>query len=689
MNVIIEENLKDLLKKELQYRELNNSQKCLSICEKILNSISTYDEESIYNIISGVLLSNHQSNYVKIGVLYYMIYNNYNDINKNINFKKKFYQLLIDSLKKETKNDQKSEKENILKFYESSQNQDFKSLDDYLLSLKNIFINENINSPSNENLSPSQDEKKGMNLTNSIISNNLISNRNSIEDDLDPDESQINQITRFGLIDELKQNKFDLNSSIQKVSIDQKLTGKDKNFEKRYKVNNKLPMIVASVSINLNSVKFLELIDSNFTKLKYRKIANIKNSVYNTINIYEYNPKNIFEKMVYCIPIKKHFIKNIFQVSTILKKDENNFKSGLNYFLNDTYERKIAIKTIKGNEKNVSNFIVKYFNALAPFINKIKITKQSKIIAQFNLEEEINNQIKIRHETLLNNFNIPKKKNLISIEEETLVEKTNKKVNQFYEIYKVLSNKEYELGKSIDIFLTDIKNKIKEINEMSANHIEKFDTKKLMEEIIKIIESSTNSLNSNFNNINNIYDSNFYATASEQFIFNKIYYLLYSLYEKKYQKVNEEYLLIKKDINDIMSIKDIMDNIGVDKRYKGDEEIPYNNVIENLNKIPYEKCLKNKFEILTQSSMELRSYILDYTNGKKELESMDDELPIIIYIVTQVNVANFFAELNMVDDYVKCRLRDDLNQNKMVTNLLSSLMFISKSWDQKEKKFIS
>ena len=68
---------------------------------------------------------------------------------------------------------------------------------------------------------------------------------------------------------------------------------------------------------------------------------------------------------------------------------------------------------------------------------------------------------------------------------------------------------------------------------------------------------------------------------------------------------------------------------------------------------------------------------------------MDDELPIIIYIVTQVNVANFFAELNMVDDYVKCRLRDDLNQNKMVTNLLSSLMFISKSWDQKEKKFIS
>ena len=68
---------------------------------------------------------------------------------------------------------------------------------------------------------------------------------------------------------------------------------------------------------------------------------------------------------------------------------------------------------------------------------------------------------------------------------------------------------------------------------------------------------------------------------------------------------------------------------------------------------------------------------------------MDDELPIIIYIVTQVDIENLFAELNMVDDYLKTSMRDELVQNKMVTNMLSSLIYVSKKWDTKVKKFNS
>ena len=83
---------------------------------------------------------------------------------------------------------------------------------------------------------------------------------------------------------------------------------------------------------------------------------------------------------------------------------------------------------------------------------------------------------------------------------------------------------------------------------------------------------------------------------------------------------------------------------------------------------------------MTQASLEIRNCILEYTNCKCELDSMDDELPIIIYIATQLNVGNLFAELYMIDDYIKCSLRDKLVQNKMVTNLLSSLLYISKEW---------
>ena len=81
---------------------------------------------------------------------------------------------------------------------------------------------------------------------------------------------------------------------------------------------------------------------------------------------------------------------------------------------------------------------------------------------------------------------------------------------------------------------------------------------------------------------------------------------------------------------------------------------------------------------MTQASLEIRNCVLDNTNCKYELDSMDDELPIVIYISTQLNVENLFAELYMIDDYVKLSLRDKLVQNKMVTNLLSSLFYISK-----------
>ena len=66
---------------------------------------------------------------------------------------------------------------------------------------------------------------------------------------------------------------------------------------------------------------------------------------------------------------------------------------------------------------------------------------------------------------------------------------------------------------------------------------------------------------------------------------------------------------------------------------------------------------------------------------------MDDELPIIIYIATQIKVINIFAELNIVDDYFRIISRDDLIQNKMITNLMSSLMFITKMWNSETSDF--
>ena len=673
----MENSLNELLNKEQQNRDSKNYVECLRICIKILKVLLNDKEENIFDIFSKIFYHKNQSNFVRIGIIYHLITNNYFNINNNNDLKSKYYELLIDSFKKDSINDKIKEKNNLIKYFDDSKLKNFTKLDNYIQSLESIFVTDK----------PNSTDREIFNKNKKFEGKNEIEN-NDLDEDLLPDESQQNQITQIGLVEEINTKPFELNSTLQN-SIN-KLTDNERYLMKKYKSNPKLPMIMISVSVNLNSKGFLDLIESTFSKLNYRNICTIKSNSRDNINVYEYNPKNIFERLLFCLSNKRAFIKNVFQVITILKKDENNFTSGINYYLNDNYERKICIKTVRGTEKNVINFIIKYLKLLCASINKIKVIKQTKNFYKYNLEQMLNDQIKERKEKLLKGINFPKKKLLkINDDEETIVEKSNKKANQYYEIYKTLSNTEYDLGKSIMNFIENFKNKCNDITSPeSEEKIEDINTKQMMAEIVKMIELSTNTLNCNFNNINN-YNSSFFTTASEQFIFNKIYQYLFNVYNKKYKNENEEYLSVKKEINKCMNIKEIVNNVGINEKYKGNDDYPYKNVIETINKISYEKYIKNKFKILTQSSLEMRSYILEYTTGKDELVSMDDELPIIIYISTQINVDNLFAELNMVDDYIKCTMRDDLVQNKMVTNLLSGLLFISKNWDRKLKKFIS
>ena len=673
----MENSLNELLNKEQQNRDSKNYVECLRICIKILKVLLNDKEENIFDIFSKIFYHKNQSNFVRIGIIYHLITNNYFNINNNNDLKSKYYELLIDSFKKDSINDKIKEKNNLIKYFDDSKLKNFTKLDNYIQSLESIFVIDK----------PNSTDREIFNKNKKFEGKNELDN-NDLDEDLLPDESQQNQITQIGLVEEINTKPFELNSTMQN-SIN-KLTDNERYLMKKYKSNPKLPMIMISVSVNLNSKGFLDLIESTFSKLNYRNICTIKSNSRDNINVYEYNPKNIFERLLFCLSNKRAFIKNVFQVITILKKDENNFTSGINYYLNDNYERKICIKTVRGTEKNVINFIIKYLKLLCASINKIKVIKQTKNFYKYNLEQMLNDQIKERKEKLLKSINFPKKKLLkINDDEETIVEKSNKKANQYYEIYKTLSNTEYDLGKSIMNFIENFRNKCNDITSPeSEEKIEDINTKQMMAEIVKMIELSTNTLNCNFNNINN-YNSSFFTTASEQFIFNKIYQYLFNVYNKKYKNENEEYLSVKKEINKCMNIKEIVNNVGINEKYKGNDDYPYKNVIETINKISYEKYIKNKFKILTQSSLEMRSYILEYTTGKDELVSMDDELPIIIYISTQINVDNLFAELNMVDDYIKCTMRDDLVQNKMVTNLLSGLLYISKNWDRKLKKFIS
>ena len=695
-------NIDDLLIAEKNYRESGNYNECLDTCLNILNEIKSISNNNQYKIISKLFIYPDQSNYVRIYLLHSLIQDN-NFIN-SINLKRKYYQLLIDSFKNKKANDLLKEKNDIIKLYEKSDLDNFDDLDKYIV---NLVSNQDLISLNDEEKDKIETEiklinenkdyyKRSISLGNTFLPTSLSSSsakRLASQDNSLPQSSIQTIQTSFEEINTIGQNNVDM--SVQKmIKTSEQKKSEIKHLLKKYKINAHLPQITMSISANLNSNQFLELIKNIFLKLNYISICNIRDTEFENLNIYEYKPKNCCEKIKYLI--KNKYIKNEFYVMIILKRDVNNFNRGIHTFLNDINERKLSIKSIKGNEKNIIQFLINFLSKLCLSINKIKIIEQSKILLKYNLEEIIqkiiyNKKIEIFKSKNISKDILYKSKNSNYqqlIDDETYVEKTNLNSKKFYELYKILSNEDYELGRQIKLFIDNFK---KKYQNLTLNQINNIDTKNIMMEIAKILELCTNSLNSTYNNFNNKEDNGdeitYFSLASEQYLFNKIYYIIYNIYDKKYEKENKEFLLKQKDINQKLNINELFKKIEVKKKYRGNDKIPFKSVIDIINKVPLEQSIKKKFEILTYGSLEIRTYILEYTNGKHELDSMDDELPIIIYITTQIKVGNIFAELNIVEEYIKCILRNSLIQNKMVTNLMSSLGFISNNWNSETSSF--
>ena len=685
-------NIDDLLLSENNYRESGDYTECLDVCLKILNGIKSCTNNYQFNIISKLFLYQNQSNFVRIYLMHALFQSN-NFINSR-SLKRKYYQLLIDSFKNDNIKDLLKQKNDIINIYEKMTTDNFDDIDKYIVTVVSTpsklstadYQKEKLESEKNSIIKDDiKDSPQHKSICNTFLTTSLTSSAKRLDqqDNLLPSRMQ----TSFEDINEIRQS--DASISVQKI-MDVSELKKDeiRQMLKKYKANTKLPLISMSVSANLNKKQFLEAINNTFLKLNYKLICNIKDTEYESLNIYEYNPKVCCEKFKY---LCKNNIKNMFQVLIILKSDENNFTKGIHTFLNDINERKLSIKSIKGNEKNIINFFINFLSSFCSSINKIKIIKQSKCLLKYNIEEAIQKLILTKKNNIYETKKLPK--NILYnsqnsnykklIEDETYVEKTNTQAKKYYELYKILSKGEYELGKTVKTFVDDFK---KKYQALTIEQVKSIETKNIMIEVVKILELCTNTLNSSYNNYQED-DISYFSLASEQFIFNKIYYILYDIYDKKYQVLNNSFLILQKDINEKLKIDEIFQKIGVKKKYRGTDKIPYKSVIDLINMIPFEKSLKKKFEILTQASLEIRTYVLEYTNGKYELDSMDDELPIIIFIATQVNVRNLFAELNIVNDYIKCILRDDLMQNKMVTNLMSSLMFVSKTWNRETLSF--
>ena len=697
-------NLKDLIKSQEEFRKQKDDNKCISIFKEIIELIKNLNDNNKFDIISKLFLFEDQTNYTKLFIFNELLKNNL--FIKSKSSKRKYYQLLIDSFNNNQTNDHSEQVTKLKELYDKSDLNNFEELDMYIelfIAEKDIKNNvDNFNDDITDRELVFEFDKPKKSKKNNINSIEIQINNDEVKKS-DTNNNNNNDIILISPIQtkfnshNTKMNIEEINNYISEdIIIDPNSANIDKFALKKYKPNPSLPMIILSVSANLNSFQFLMLINQTFKKFNYVNISTIKDTEFDNLRIYEYKPKNCFNYITEIFKTKGKCIYNQFHVYSSLKRDENNFTGGINSVLKDSYERKIAIKSIKGVESNLVNFLIRFLKSFCQNIERIKIIKQSNCFDKYALDnilyeiiiKEKKSKINMKSK-LINLKNKIRHRNYKKIknEDESYIG-LNKSVTttttmKYFEIFKILSNPGYGLGKKIADFVEEFK---KRYNPPIKN-AESIDTRSIMMKIIKLFEFETSNLNTSFNNQNNEYDTNYLMVASEQYIFNKIYFLLFNIYCEKYKKQNEKIIKIQQEINNKYKTIEICNKLQVNSIYLGKEQEPFKSVVNIIEQIQFEKFLHKKFEILTQASLEIRKCILEYTDGRFELESMDDELPIIIFISTQVKVDNFIAELNMLDDYIKCSMRDNLVQNKMVTNLLSSLLYLTKSWNSETENF--
>ena len=387
---------------------------------------------------------------------------------------------------------------------------------------------------------------------------------------------------------------------------------------------------------------------------------------------------------------------------TVIKKDKNVLKNICSALFNNNnqitsiqvfirslenrYDRLLEIKQISGNQNDGEYIISQFLKKVVKFSKNIKIIKNTSGFF-INLGEELNNIINGQTNELYNSINLVK-----NDEQSTMLENINKEATNYYEIYKILTQENYELGKSVNIFINEFKIKNENIEESSKI------LPKQMKEIILMIRTCEDTFFNYFNfgkqkNKNENLLS-YINPAIEKFLFNKLYFQLYELYAKKYNQENEDYLNKKKLINENYSIEDIMNFLEIKEKFRllddykksefSENFKPYKSTIDHINKIEYEQNPKVKFDTILSAGLDMRNTILGGNFGKVELNSMDDELPIFIYICTQINLKNAPAEFSMIEDYLKFSSSDE-GESKVLTNIQSSLTFIRNGWEINNK----
>ena len=221
--------------------------------------------------------------------------------------------------------------------------------------------------------------------------------------------------------------------------------------------NSNVPWILINIEMSLNDVEM---------KLKMMEIIKLMGMAIIDGSIKD----NSFQ----FIKRQKNIIKNFCSTIFNKKGEASEFQVSIQ-FMKDKYNRLVEIKSLKGNNYINETTIINYLRKLIKLSKSMKIVRVSSgyflnleniLDKDFNEKEKIDKN-KNDNSILLNNS----QRNLINgsntyIEENiSMLELINKQATSFYEIYKILSQENYSVGKDLSIFINEFKIKNENIDK--------------------------------------------------------------------------------------------------------------------------------------------------------------------------------------------------------------------------------
>ena len=231
----------------------------------------------------------------------------------------------------------------------------------------------------------------------------------------------------------------------------------------------------------------------------------------------------------------------------------------------------------------------------------------------------------------------------------------------YYQVSRFLSNSETPASNIFRIFLEEFWERYEDISASARKTME----------ILNYVRSTIDQINETIAKTVTQYS----RQAVEKYIFSKIYQHLKKIYVEKKSILCQDFLT-KKDKLSIVSDRELMQRLEIKEKFRiKDCDQPYLSAIESLNGLDKHSSPIDKLNCILESTTNMKTTVIDYCKGREELETMDDQLPVIIFIVCKTGMDTLPAQIEFLIDYTRCNPSMD-NENRLLINYDAAISFI-------------